>query len=48
MDAKVIHDNNRFGGRKWLHLIQEAHDKCVEKIGIKGSFNNVTVYNAVV
>ena len=48
VNPTIIHYNNWIGGRKRLHLGQEATDECVEEFSIEGAFNDVTMYNAII
>lgn len=47
VNATVVHDNNRIGGREWLHFVQGTLNELIEGICVKRTLDDVTVNHTV-
>lgn len=47
MDSAVVHDNDRLGRRKGIHLQNEVLDERREALRIEGTFHNRTLDDTV-
>jgi hypothetical protein len=47
VDATIIHNNNRVGGRIWLHIVKKSLNETREAFNAVGAFDNFAVNNTI-